>query len=165
MSSVKYAMDYEPKNRFLMSYGSCKVILPGEHITVLYLTATITSSIKLNNLDIQYKKYIQVMCVAEVQPSVIWRRHQPKRVYFTLDRENMNNTGGCYNKKSLTMESSTVQGLHPRLTSLLHNPHISSQAYQPCCNCLNECNKRIQAYFSILANEKALRLCWDGSSS
>jgi len=61
--------------------------------------------------------------------------------------------------------SSNMQGLHRRFMPLLDTHHTSSLMYRHCCKCLNECNNRFNARFSIVDDEMILPQCGKPSST
>ena len=131
----------------------------------LYINATITSGIKLNNLHVKLIESIQVSCIAQVPPSAIWLRCQWNKVYSMLDCACTYDKSSSDAEKRLTMVASFVPELHWRLMPLCDDHHTSSLTYWLCWKGLNQGRKSFNAQFSILDDEKTQQPCRNTSSS
>jgi len=131
----------------------------------LYITATIASSIKMNNLHVKHIERIQDNRVAHIPPHAIWMGCQWHMVYSPSDRTYMDDICGSDTPQRLGIAGSVAQGLHRRLMSLPNNHRTSSLTYGPCRKSLNQGGKPFNTLFSFLDDEKTLPKCGYASSS
>ena len=118
----------------------------------------ITSNIEWNNLHVKLIESIEGKWVTQVPPPVIWLQRQRKRVCNPLDHTYRDDRSGSDANQRLTMVASRVQGLHRRLISLPNTHRTSSLTYQPCWKRLNQGKKCWSSGFSILDNNKTLKM-------